>query len=172
MKNEWRKIKGFDSYMVSNQGKVWSIKRNREIKPWSNGRGYVCVSLRSRGKTYKRLVHRLVAEAFIPNQDKNRTEINHINYIRSDNRVENLEWATRSENMCHSSDNLRKSIITKIEKPSSGERYIHKKPFGGYVVDIHYLGERIYGGYFLNIKDAVEKRNELLDEFGISRSYL
>ena len=62
----------------------------------SNGYFQVCLSKGGRAKNY--LVHRLVAKAFIKNSE-NKKDINHINCVKTDNRVENLEWATRSENI-------------------------------------------------------------------------
>ena len=66
------------------------------LAPGTNGFGYLRVQIGRGGPVY--LIHRLVAEAFISNPD-NKPEVNHKNHIRWDNRVENLEWCTRQENM-------------------------------------------------------------------------
>lgn len=97
---EWKKI--FDGYLVSTLGNVDSVKRKkrRRLSPTVGKRGYLKVTLciNEKQKTFN--VHRLVALAFIPNTD-NKPEINHINGIKTDNRVENLEWTTRLENQQH-----------------------------------------------------------------------
>lgn len=96
-------ILGYEGqYSVTKDGKVYSHKRKRFLKP-SNLKGYQRVKLRDSNNNQKRseqLVHRLVAKTYIPNPN-NKLEINHKNSIRDDNRVDNLEWATRSENNQH-----------------------------------------------------------------------
>lgn len=104
MKEIWRDIKENPNYMVSNMGKVKSLKRmivrnnNRPLlveekilKPSVNKKGYLYVGLCKNGKIKNYLVHRLVAKAFIPNPD-NLPFINHKSEIKSQNNVENLEW--------------------------------------------------------------------------------
>lgn len=94
----WKDIEGYEGlYKVSNEGRVRSVRRNIILKPFIQ-RGYATVvfSVGNKRKTIR--VHRLVAEAFIPNT-QNKPEIDHMNCIRNDNRVENLRWVTHQENM-------------------------------------------------------------------------
>ena len=95
---EWRDIKGYEGkYQVSNLGRVKS--RHKILKP-NNVKGYLYVYPSKNSKKEALKVHRLVAEAFIDNPE-NKPEVNHIDGNKENNRVENLEWCTKSENMQH-----------------------------------------------------------------------
>jgi hypothetical protein len=89
----------FDNrYIIYSDGTIWSTIRNKFLKPSiQKNTGYTRIGVDK--KTYR--IHRLVAEAFIPNPD-NLPEVNHINKIKTDNRVENLEWCTHRQNIEHS----------------------------------------------------------------------
>lgn len=114
MKNEiWKDIKGYEKlYQVSNIGRVKSLpkisRRNylqKEIILNANkANGYVRVTLYKNNQSKAYSIHRLVAEAFIPNPENKRT-VNHKNGIKIDNGEENLEWNTYKENVQHSYDN-------------------------------------------------------------------
>ena len=139
MKEEWRDIAEFKGYyQVSNLGNVrsvdrkvncrWGIKHPIKSKikvPQKNRGGYYQVNLFGEEAEYKtRLVHRLVANAFIPNPE-NKPMVNHLDGNRLNNRVENLEWATASENMIHSFNVLKKSLTPVIQYDLQGNLLAH-----------------------------------------------
>lgn len=94
-KEEWRTIEHWDRYEVSNQGRVRNIKTGHILKR-SNLEGYLRVTLCKVGKRRNYLVHRLVAEAFLPNPQEH---VDHINRDKHDNRVENLQFVTGVQNV-------------------------------------------------------------------------
>ncbi|KSU27227.1 hypothetical protein N42HA_02258 [Lactococcus lactis] len=114
---EWKSVKGFEEYMVSNTGLVKSLKgkterimktRRKKIikKDGSVEFGYEELALSNKGVQYSKLVHRLVAQAFIPNP-QNKPEVNHLDEDKGNNSVENLEWNTQEENSNHGTKNIR-----------------------------------------------------------------
>lgn len=117
----WKDID--DKYQVSNFGNIrscasgkWKLKQTQTVRD-----GYVRVILGGNGKTKSHFVHRLVAEAFVPNPDK-KTQVNHKNGVKTDNRAENLEWVTCSENIRHAfNTGLNKHLKYKIKCIETGE---------------------------------------------------
>jgi hypothetical protein len=108
---EWKDINDFDGYEVSNFGNVRGkdrLKKGRHglrltngqpMKQVSNKKGYPEVRFRKEG-THTKLVHRLVAKAFVSNHD-NKSQVNHIDGNKLNNRADNLEWVNNSENQLH-----------------------------------------------------------------------
>lgn len=98
-------IKGFENYAVDNQGNVFSFPKKtrkgiRVLKYNIVNHGYAMVDLCKDGRVKRFLVHRLIAETLLPNPN-NKPQVNHKNGNKLDNRIENLEWNTRSENQKH-----------------------------------------------------------------------
>ena len=120
----WRDVKGYEGlYQVSNMGRVKSLGRKdrfgrvikeRILEPAVTHNGYLRVGLHVDGKRKMLRVHRLVCEAFHENPD-NKSEVNHVNEDKTDNRACNLEWSTRTENCNHGSRNERVAKV--LSKP-------------------------------------------------------
>lgn len=144
---EWRWVVGHEGkFMVSNMGRIKSMKTNQFIggSPYK----YKRVHFYDNGKSTYRSIHRIVCMAFIPNPE-NKPQINHKNGNTHDNRVENLEWCTASENIIH-------AFATGLIVPKRGARNFNSK-----------LQEHQY----LEIKEKIErgdKGSEIAREYGIS----
>ena len=100
-------IKGYEGlYAITEDGKVWSYRSNRFLKTNINRSGYqyVVVSVGGERKTFT--IHKLVAEAFIPNPE-GKQQVNHKDEDKTNNKVENLEWMTAIENVNYGTRTLR-----------------------------------------------------------------
>ena len=119
MEEVWKEVEGYEGiYEVSSKGRFRSLDRYVEYsdgrKPvFKKGRlingnlttdGYIRIKLNKNGKTKSMGLHRLVAIAFIPCDNKNEMEVNHIDCNRTNNCVENLEWVSHLENVKHSAN--------------------------------------------------------------------
>lgn len=146
MKKEiWEQIKGFEDYEISNLGNVRSYNKTPDIHIHKSmhvnhtKEGYETITLT---KTRKYLVHRLVAETFIPNPE-NKKEVNHKDLDKQNNKADNLEWVSHSENMKHayangvikipegSKSTQWKRVLTDEQVREIRNTYIpHSKEFG------------------------------------------
>jgi len=131
----WKDVVGFEGqYKISSLGRVLRLKRLTHAKRrhgmvayYTKAKlmkinldraGYTMVSLSIVSKTINRTIHRLIAEAFIPNEE-NKREVNHKNCIKRDSRLENLEWNTHQENMRHAVVSGRIIIRKGSDNPGS-----------------------------------------------------
>lgn len=100
-------IKGFERYQITDDGRVWSKISNKWLVPKVTQDGYLRVGLCNGTKKVKQaLIHRLVAEAFIPNND-NLPQINHKDENKTNNKVENLEWCSSQYNNTYNDRHLK-----------------------------------------------------------------
>lgn len=155
MQEIWIPVEGYeDRYEVSNTGKVRSLNyhmtgKTKELKPITEGKGYLMVGLCRDGKMKWGKIHRLVATAFIPNPE-NKREVNHKDGNKKNNHVDNLEWATASENMKHAfSMGLKKAdkewgrILGKTYGKESGRKHAKmiRKPVWAINVNSGFIAE-------------------------------
>ena len=117
MEENWKVIKGFSNYLVSDLGRVISTSRKtpRFLKDDLSGR-YMRITLCEKGKLFRAATHRLVAEAFLE-ADSSRFFVNHIDGDRGNNSASNLEWCTQSENQIHAYSTGLQGICQ--EKPNA-----------------------------------------------------
>jgi hypothetical protein len=131
----WKPVLYFEGfYEVSNFGRIRRITRDiiekntgkhkvikgRMLKPWINTKGYPSVTLSINSKVKYMRVHRIVARAFIPNP-LNLPEVNHINEIKTDNNVSNLEWCTHLQNIRHGTG-IERSVAKRRLNPNKKNR--------------------------------------------------
>ena len=118
MNEEWKQIvmNGIKyDYLISSHGRVFGLKRQKMLKLRNHHCGYLRVKLSKNDEESYFLVHRLVAEHFIPNDDETKTDVNHIDENKKNNHVENLEWCTRKQNINHGTRTERqtKTVLNK-----------------------------------------------------------
>ena len=108
----WKPIPGFEHYLIFRDGRIFNSRRDQFKKAMPDLKGYMRVRLIDgpRGSTKK--VHRLVAQSFLPDFD-NSLQVNHLNCIKHDNRVENLEMANQSRNTKHAWFSKRMKLTKK-----------------------------------------------------------
>ena len=160
MFEKWMLIDGYINYYVSNFGRVINMTTKQILKPSITSNGYKSVALYSRVKKVF-AVHRLVAFAFIDNYEKDRKNVDHKNHNKLDNNVNNLRWATTTEN----GQNRKKQKNTK----SIYKGVIWRKDRKVWVAKIMYNKHRIYLGSYKTQEEAGraynEKAIELFGEF-------
>ena len=157
----YKKIKGYENYLISNQGRVFNFKFKKFLKPTKDQGGYLFVNLCKNGIKKSHKIHRLVALAFIYNIF-NKPTINHIDPDKTNNFVSNLEWATNKENTQHALNNG-------LFKPIKGEKHSSSKLTENQVLEIRRIfatGEytkaalgRMFGVSRRYIGDIVNRKN-------------
>lgn len=166
--NKWIPVKGYEGfYEINSNGEIRSCERvifqpghgYRKLKefnlcPWDNGNGYKVVSLSKNGKRKNHYVHRLVAEHFIPNPN-NFLEINHIDYDKSNNKSNNLEWTDRASNVRYSAEHMKRPRTKAYS--NTGHLYITKRKNGTYRIIVNKKEKRAR-----SIDEAIKIRDELI----------
>jgi hypothetical protein len=154
----FKNITDYDRYAVSNIGRVINNETGKIMKPCLITSGYFCLTLCKNGKRKQVYVHRLVALVFLDNVE-NKQFVDHINNIKTDNRVENLRMATSNEN------NRNRGIS---KSNTSGIKGVYfRKSRNKWIAEIKIDGKKTHLGYFKNIEDATEARQKkALEIFG------
>jgi hypothetical protein len=150
---KWLKITDMPNYEISNLGRVrhhintydlatMTYCDYRVVNPNDNGRGYKQVSVKINKKRITKYVHRLVAEYFLENELK-LPEVNHKNGVKSDNRLDNLEWISKSSNMQHAMDHgLSPSGVKKWNAKLNKKQVINIKEAYRAGVTMQHLAEK------------------------------
>ena len=165
-------IKQYPKYFVTEEGLVFSSKTNKFLKFSYDQQGYQRVGLyvgNYKSKTIK--VHRLVAETFIPNPE-NKSEVNHIDGNKHNNRVDNLEWVSSSENKQHAIHTRLKvynnpSTGKKLGKLSNYHNVSYDRSRNKYIGSVAHNGKLHYQKRFDNEIDAAKHVNWILDVLGL-----
>ena len=183
MPEVWKKIDWIDDlngeYEVSSMGRVRRlgqihytfqgkkyINKVLYLKPSLATTGYYTVNLYPNGKLKHFYVHRLVATAFIQNNNPENDFINHMNEIKTDNRVENLEWCTCAYNIRYSHKKIHKPQKN-FRKNEYGRNITKSKKDGKYEVKCYHNGKGKHIGRFSDVKEARQARNKYLDSLGL-----
>ena len=175
MQEIWKDISGFEGvYEISSYGRVRSVKSGKILSTSKCGgcRGYLSVCLSKNGKRYGKLVHRLVAEAFIPVVE-GLSEVNHKDEDKTNNRVENLEWCDHKYNMNYGTRNIRSKDThikngywTGFSKEEYNREYreFHKEELREYR-ECHKEENRLYAKiYYENNKEKIREQHRVYYE--------
>jgi hypothetical protein len=145
----WKEIAGFPDYLISDWGNVWSSRNERILNPGANGVGYLRVHLPG---SRDQLVHRLVAIAFIDNPDAKKF-VDHKDGNCTNNHVDNLRWASHSENARNSSGLKGVNFDKSLQK---------------WRAQISINNKSTHIGHYLNLVDAIAAyQTRAKEEFGV-----
>ena len=163
----WKEIDGFDfSYSINNYGQIKRNDINKILTIYDNGLGYKMVSIKINGKRKMMYVHRLVAKYFLINEF-DYAEVNHIDFDKSNNKSENLEWCNRKANMAHYYSKFketRKYSVTRKPRIRNNSYLISSylidfyKPSNKWRLRFRSNGERKHIGLFKTYELALDKQ--------------
>ena len=165
MNDDFVDVIGYEGiYKINKEGDIWSCKRKRLLKI-RICKGYKRIQLRKNNTRNEYFIHRLIAINFIPNPNNN-PFIDHINRIRTDNRIENLRWVTKCEN-CQN--------VTKNKNNTSGYKNICIKinnKYENWCIEIKYNNntyQKKFSKTKYTLEEVVDFRNQKYIEFGLEK---
>jgi hypothetical protein len=175
VKEEWKTIKEYENYKISSLGRLKNIKLNK-INVGCNHMGYVRIKLAKNNVTKSFLLHRIVAENFIPNPE-NKKEVNHLG-DKTDNRVCMLEWVTHKENTVHSAKyktnvekipiNLRCSktniILESFERTLEAINFLKNIGITQYIFYKYLDSDKVFKGYLIERKNKKKVIKNFINE--------
>lgn len=168
----WKDVGGYEGlYQVSNLGRIRRLlfvnnvcvkPKETIVTPSVKDNDYLYISLHKNGYRKNKYVHRLVAEAFLPNPN-NHPVVNHIDYDVTNNSVDNLEWCSQKHNAIHSAKHMRKPK-SRCKSSNTGEKYISfcRNKYRVCIVNSRFNSEK----QFSNLEDAIAYRNEVMKDDG------
>lgn len=179
MNELWIKIKNYENYEISTYGNIRHIKTKTNYGYYDKNIKYMRCKLTKNNITKCFLIHRLVAETFIDNSE-NKQEVNHINGNKTDNKVNNLEWVTRIENMKHSNSLTNFQIISAYKICPITKNIIKYEKFNDLLLeypeftyrkfsDLYFNKGIIYKNYIWK-RDIEEEDNDLENEIWVNLS--
>ena len=160
---EWKKIDGFPHYEVSDQGNIKSLYSGKLLKQRSDLGGYLMVHLSEKGVASQKLVHRLVAQAFVPNPQGKPT-VDHINQNKQDNRAVNLRWQTNKEQLNNEDQDYKakRKLSEKVKKIQKRFREANKEKIKEYSKEYYEANKEIIKEYN---KEYYEANKEKIKEY-------
>jgi len=143
-------IEGFENYLIFENGDIVNVNTGLKLKTSKDKKGYSRIRLSKNGKKSNKSVHRLLAQAFIPNPD-NKPQVDHINRITDDNRLKNLRWVTHSQNQ------INRKIMCNSKSKIKNIRF----HYGSFEINIKRNGER-YQKRKKTLEEAIKQRDLML----------
>ena len=167
---ESKMIKGFPNYVINSDGTVMNVKTGKYLKPEITRNGYARVTLSAFGTTKRYLLHRLVAELFVPGRTTDRNYVDHKDNNKLNNKSFNLQWVTPRENsvkavkdglygMCenHSNSKYSNELITDIYTDYKLNKLSRKDIMYKYNVPKSLCDDVLYKKHWLSLTDKLDK---------------